>query len=233
MASGDSWTRLERDIVTCRRCPRLVAYREAIARSKRRAFRDQVYWGRPVPAFGDRSATILFVGLAPAAHGANRTGRMFTGDRSGEWLYGALYRAGLASGPASLAGDDGLELRGALVTAACRCAPPDNRPAPDELGRCAGFLDRELDLLPSARVVVALGSVAWIALMRRAARMKPGSLPRPRPRFGHGAVCQFGPGQPVLVASYHPSRQNTNTGRLTPEMFDAVWSTARQSLFNV
>lgn len=225
-ASGDTWARLERDIVACHRCSRLVSYREAIARSRRRAFRDQVYWGRPVPAFGDRSATILFAGLAPAAHGANRTGRMFTGDRSGEWLYGALHRAGLASRPESLSRDDGLELHGALVTAACRCAPPDNWPAPDELARCADFLDRELELLRSVRVVVALGGVAWNAVMRRAARVAPGSLPRPRPRFGHGAVCEVvlraSAAAVPMVGSYHPSQQNTLTGRLTKSMLDAV-----------
>jgi len=221
--TGD-WSRrlaaLTREIEACRACPRLVAWREEVARVKRRAYRGEAYWGRPVPAFGDPEASIVLVGLAPGAHGANRTGRMFTGDRSGDFLYAALHRAGLASRPESVSREDGLALRGAWITAACRCAPPDNRPEPDELARCAPFLDRELALLPRARVVMALGAIAWTAVLRAFARAGH-PAPRPAPRFGHGAVVQI-PGALALVGSYHPSRQNTQTGRLTPEMLDAV-----------
>ncbi|HET8540592.1 MAG TPA: uracil-DNA glycosylase [Anaeromyxobacter sp.] len=218
--SRDPLARLAAQIVRCRACPRLVAWREEVARVKRRAYRDEAYWGRPVPAFGDPAAAVVLVGLAPGAHGANRTGRMFTGDRSGDFLYAALHRAGLASRPRSVSRDDGLELRGAWITAACRCAPPDNRPEPEELARCAPFLDRELRSLPRARVVLALGTIAWTAVLRAYARAGH-SIPRPAPRFGHGAVVEV-PGAPALVGSYHPSRQNTQTGRLTPEMLDAA-----------
>jgi uracil-DNA glycosylase family 4 len=212
--------RLRAEIVRCRACPRLVAWREEVARVKRRAYRDQDYWGRPVPSFGDPAARIVLVGLAPGAHGANRTGRMFTGDRSGDFLYAALHRAGLASRPTSVARDDGLALSDAWITAACRCAPPDNAPAPDELARCAPFLDRELALLSRTRVVVALGAVAWAAVLRAFARAGH-AVPRPAPKFGHGAVVEV-PGAPALVGSYHPSRQNTQTGRLTAGMLDAA-----------
>ncbi len=218
--SPDSLSRLEREIVGCRACPRLVAWREEVARVKRRAYRADVYWGRPVPSFGDPRARIVLVGLAPGAHGANRTGRMFTGDRSGAFLYAALHRAGLASSPASVSRDDGLALRDAWITAACRCAPPDNKPSPSELVRCAPFLDRELALLSRPRVVLALGAVAWSAVLRAFARAGR-DVPRPAPRFGHGAVVEL-PGAPALVGSYHPSQQNTQTGRLTPGMMDAV-----------
>lgn len=210
-------------IVRCRACPRLVAWREEVARVKRRAFRAEPYWGRPVPGFGDPAARVVLVGLAPAAHGANRTGRMFTGDRSGDFLYAALHRAGLASQPASRARGDGLALRGAYVTAACRCAPPENRPAPDELSRCAPFLDAELALLGPA-VLVALGAVAWDAALGALARAGH-PIPRPRPRFGHAAELRL-PGAPALLGSYHPSQQNTQTGRLTPAMLDAVLAQA-------
>ncbi|HEX9051748.1 MAG TPA: uracil-DNA glycosylase [Anaeromyxobacter sp.] len=217
---GDSLARLRAEIVSCRACPRLAAWREEVARVKRRAYRGEAYWGRPVPSFGDPGARIVLVGLAPGAHGANRTGRMFTGDRSGDVLYAALHRAGLASRPTSVARDDGLALRDAWITAACRCAPPLNRPEPGELARCAPFLDRELALLAGARVVVALGAVAWTAVLRAFARAGH-ALPRPAPRFGHAAVVEL-PGAPALVGSYHPSRQNTQTGRLTPAMLDAA-----------
>ena len=166
-ARAEDWSALERSVVRCRRCSRLRDHCREVARVKRRAYRDEPYWGRPVPGFGDRRARIVFVGLAPAAHGANRTGRMFTGDRSGDWLYAALHRAGLASRPESAHRDDGLTLRDAYVTAAGRCAPPGNRPLPVELERCSAFLDRELDLLDRARVVVALGGIAWDAVLRR------------------------------------------------------------------
>jgi len=221
---GEPLARLAAEIVRCRACPRLVAWREEVARVKRRAYRGEPYWGRPVPAFGDPEASIVLVGLAPGAHGANRTGRMFTGDRSGDFLYAALHRAGLASRPESVSREDGLALRGAWITAACRCAPPDNRPEPDELARCAPFLDRELALLPRARVVMALGAIAWTAVLRAFARAGH-PAPRPAPRFGHGAVVQI-PGALALVGSYHPSRQNTQTGRLTPAMLDAALARA-------
>jgi uracil-DNA glycosylase family 4 len=216
--------RVEREIVRCRACPRLVAWREAVAHARRRAYRDEAYWGRPVPGFGDGRARVVLVGLAPGAHGANRTGRMFTGDGSGEFLYAALHRAGLASAPASRSRDDGLVLRGAFLTNACRCAPPENRPTPGELARCAPFLDRELDALPAARVLVALGAIAWTATLAHLARAGH-ALPRPRPRFGHGALVALG-GAPALLGCYHPSRQNTQTGRLTPPMLDAVLARA-------
>jgi uracil-DNA glycosylase family 4 len=212
------------EIVACRRCPRLVAWREEVARVKRRAYRDQTYWGRPVPGFGDPAARLVIVGLAPGAHGANRTGRMFTGDGSGDFLYPALHRAGLATRPESRWRDDGLELRGCFITAAARCAPPDNKPTRGELEACAPFLDRELAALASARVVLALGAVAFDAYLGSVAR-SGAALPRPRPKFSHGAV--FAEGLPhVVVASYHVSRQNTQTGRLTPAMFDEILATA-------
>lgn len=193
---------------------------------KRRAFQDQTYWGRPVPGFGDRRARVVLVGLAPAAHGANRTGRVFTGDRSGDWLYSALHRVGFANQPHSTGRDDGLSLRNAFVTAACRCAPPGNRPTPAELEACAPYLDREIELLDRVRVVVALGKVAWDTVIARARRLDPASVPRPRPAFGHGAQTRLPlreGGRPVpVLGSYHPSQQNTQTRRLTRPMFDAV-----------
>lgn len=211
---------LEARIVRCRRCPRLVAWREEVARKKRRAYRDQVYWGRPIPGFGDPAARIVLVGLAPGAHGSNRTGRMFTGDRSGEFLYPALHRVGLASAPTSLSRDDGLTLEGAFITSAARCAPPDNMPTPEELERCAPFLDAELALLREVRVLVALGAIGWDAILAHLVRTGR-ALPRPRPRFGHGAEWSP-PGGPAVLGTYHPSQQNTQTGRLTPAMLDAV-----------
>ncbi len=220
----DPLARLQAEIVRCRACPRLVAWREEVARTKRRAYRDEAYWGRPVPSFGDPGARIVLVGLAPGAHGANRTGRMFTGDRSGAFLYAALHRAGLASGPTSVSRDDGLALRDVWITAACRCAPPDNAPRPDELARCAPFLDRELAHLARTRVVVAVGGIAWAAVLRAFARAGH-AVPRPAPRFAHGALAAV-PGAPALVGSYHPSQQNTQTGRLTRAMLDAVLASA-------
>ena len=212
------------DVVRCRACPRLVAWREEVARVKRRAYRDEAYWGRPVPGFGDPGAAVVLVGLAPGAHGANRTGRMFTGDGSGDFLYAALHRAGLASQPTSRARGDGQALRGAFITAAARCAPPENAPARAELARCAPFLDRELAALRGARVLLALGAIAWDACLAHLARTGRG-VPSPRPRFAHGAEIAMA-GGPVLLASYHVSRQNTQTGRLTPAMLDTVLARA-------
>ncbi len=211
---------LERRVVRCRRCPRLVEWRERVAREKRAAFRDEEYWGRPVPGFGDPAASLLVVGLAPAAHGGNRTGRVFTGDRSGDWVYRALWRAGFANQPTSVSLDDGLRLTGAWVAAVVRCAPPANAPTPDERDRCVPYLARELSLLPEVRVVVALGQFAYDALCRLFGV-------RPRPRFGHGVEVAR-PGGPTLLCSYHPSQQNTFTGKLTEPAFDAVFARARQ-----
>jgi len=216
----DSLRAVEAEIVRCRACPRLVAWRERVAREKRRAYRDEDYWARPVPGFGDPRAWLLLVGLAPAAHGANRTGRMFTGDRSGDFLYAALHRAGLASQAGSRRRGDGLALEGAFVTAACRCAPPQNRPSREELDRCAPFLDREAAALAGVRVVLCLGAVAWEAALGHLRRRGFG-LPRPRPRFGHGAELAL-PVAPLVLGSYHVSRQNTQTGRLTPAMLDRI-----------
>lgn len=230
MSRAKELAALERRIIRCARCPRLRAWCAEIARVKRRAYLDETYWGKPVPGFGDPDARILFVGLAPAAHGANRTGRMFTGDASGDWLFAALHRAGLADREASVSREDGLALGGAFVTAACRCAPPGNRPSPQELAACAPFLDRELEILDRVEVVVALGRIAWDAVLRRVRRLAPGSLEPRRPAFGHGAEARgsLSPdGPPVaILASYHPSRQNTQTGRLTRAMLDAVLSRA-------
>ncbi len=215
---------LDAEVVACRRCPRLVAWREQVAAERRAAFADQTYWGRPVPGFGDPAARILVLGLAPAAHGGNRTGRVFTGDRSGDWLFAALWRCGLANQPQSVSRDDGLELRGAYVAAAVRCAPPANKPLPAERDNCAGYLERELELLRGLRVVVCLGAFAWDAALRaRAACGDP--VPRPRPRFGHGAELA-GEHWPLL-GCYHVSQQNTFTGRLTEPMLDAVFTRAR------
>ena len=208
------------ELAGCRRCPRLVAHREAVARVKRRAHAGDDYWGAPVPGFGDPEARLLVVGLAPGAHGSNRTGRMFTGDRSGEWLYRALWRAGLADRPESVARDDGLRLADAWITAPVRCAPPGNRPTPAERESCRPFFERELALLPRARVVVALGSFGYEAVARCLGI-------RPRPRFGHG-VEVAGPGGLTVVCSYHVSQQNTFTGRLTEAMLDAVFARARE-----
>lgn len=209
---------LREEVVQCRACPRLVAWRERVARDKVARFSGQAYWGRPVPGFGDPSARVLILGLAPAAHGGNRTGRIFTGDGSGDFLFSALYRAGSADRAASVSSDDGLRLRGVYLAAVNRCAPPRNRPTPEERDRCLPFLARELRLLPRLRVVVALGAYAWDGALRALREM--GFAARPRPRFAHGAEIAVGPY--VLLGSYHPSRQNTFTGKLTAEMLDAV-----------
>ena len=226
--------RLEARVVRCRLCPRLVAWREEVARVKRRAFAHETYWGRPIPAFGNEDARLVIVGLAPAAHGGNRTGRMFTGDRSGDWLYEALFAHGFATQPTSVRRGDGLELVDTFITAAARCAPPDNRPTPEEFARCRPWLVAELGLLREARVIVALGALAFEHALR-AYEERGGTLGRPRPRHGHGAEFTlpgiaddgFASGRAVtLLGSYHPSQQNTQTGRLTRPMFHSVFARA-------
>jgi uracil-DNA glycosylase family 4 len=214
-------------VVRCRACPRLVYYREEVARVKRRAYREWTYWGRPIPVFGDARAKLLVVGLAPAAHGGNRTGRIFTGDRSGDFLFAAFHRAGLANQPVSRSRDDGLQLRGVYVAAAVRCCPPANRPLPAEFDACRGYLEEEFDVL-RPRAILALGGIAFTAalgLLSRAGAV----LPRPRPRFAHLARFDPGPGLPALVGCYHPSQQNTQTGRLTEPMIDAAVAMAKQA----
>ncbi len=218
---------LEREIKGCRTCPRLVEWREKVARDKRAAFSDEEYWGRPVPGFGDPSARLLVVGLAPAAHGANRTGRMFTGDRSGDWLYRALHRAGFASQPESTARDDGLRLLDAWVTSPVRCAPPGNRPTTVERDACVPWLQREMALLGRIEVVICLGGFAW-GVVHRLLGHQGVEVPRPRITFGHGVESVTG--GPLLIGSYHVSQQNTFTGRLTEEMLDAVFERARRHL---
>jgi len=221
-------------ITSCERCDRLRVYCARVAREKKRAYRDETYWGRPVPGFGDPDARVLILGLAPAAHGANRTGRVFTGDGvggSGDFLMTALAANGFANMATSRHRDDGLKLRDAYIAAAVRCAPPDNKPAPEEIARCLEHLEAEMACLPRVRVVVALGRIAfdaWLQLLKRR-----GVIPRPRPRFGHGAIIRFEAGVPALVGSFHPSRQNTNTGRLTSPMLAAVFRTARLFLRSV
>jgi uracil-DNA glycosylase family 4 len=217
-----SFAKLNATIINCRRCPRLVAWREEVARTKRRAYLDWDYWGKPVPGFGDARARVLVVGLAPGAHGSNRTGRQFTGDASGGFLFPALYRAGFASQPDSVSRDDGLQLRDMYLTAAARCAPPGNKPAAEELDRCQPYLEREIELL-GPQVIVALGRVAFDRVLRI---VSPGARPG---KFAHGEAFRLEDG-PWLVCSYHPSRQNTQTGRLTAEMFASVWERVRSLL---
>ena len=223
----DTLARLAREIDACERCPRLRAHCRAIARVRRRQFRTETYWGRPLPGFGDPRARLLVVGLAPAAHGGNRTGRMFTGDDSGTWLLRAMHRAGFASVPWSRTRDDGLVLRDAWITAAARCAPPGNRPRPAELVRCRPYLVRERALLRRVRVIVALGRIGFRAVLA-SERARGGVLPRPLPRFAHGAVASLA--GVTLIASFHPSRQNTQTGRLTAPMLAAIFTRARALL---
>jgi uracil-DNA glycosylase family 4 len=215
----DSLERVTAEIVDCFKCPRLVAWRQQVAAEKRASFRDEEYWGRPVPGFGDPRATLLIVGLAPAAHGGNRTGRVFTGDRSGDWLYGALYRAGYANQPTSVHADDGLHLKDAYVAAAVRCAPPDNKPTPVERDTCLPYLERELALLTQVKVIVVLGQFAYDVMTRQLGV-------RPRPKFGHAVEVPAPDGRTILC-SFHPSQQNTFTGKLTAEMFDAVFQRSR------
>ncbi len=219
--------RLQQEILQCARCPRLREHCASIAAVKRRAYRDWDYWGRPVPAFGDPLARVLILGLAPGAHGSNRTGRMFTGDRSGDVLYSVLYRTGFASQPDSTSRDDGMELHGLWITASARCAPPGNKPTPEEVRNCRPFLEQELTLLPNLKVVVALGRLAFdnyleILKLRGAIRSRTGF------RFAHNRVFCTGAGQPALISSYHPSQQNTSTGKLTEAMLAAVFRRARK-----
>jgi uracil-DNA glycosylase family 4 len=226
-ASARAIEELARTVAACTACPRLVAWRTETAADPPRRYRGERYWARPVPGFGDPAARLLIVGLAPAAHGGNRTGRMFTGDRSGDWLYGALYRAGFANQPTATGRDDGLRLDDAYITAVVRCAPPANRPTTNERDTCLPYLVTELELLERARVIVALGAFAWDGALRAlAAAVEP--VPRPKPRFGHGAEATVG--AYALVGTYHPSQQNTFTGKLTAEMLDAVFARARELL---
>jgi uracil-DNA glycosylase family 4 len=219
-------TALNAEVLACRRCPRLVEWREQVARSKRAAFRDQDYWGKPMQGFGDPAARVLVLGLAPAAHGGNRTGRIFTGDRSGDFLFASLHRLGLANQALSVARDDGLRLNGAYVVAAVRCAPPANKPEPAERANCADWLEREVELLSQLHVVVCLGGFAWESALRLRAALGGSGVPRPRPRFGHAAELE---GEPwPLLGCFHPSQQNTFTGKLTPEMMDAVFARAKE-----
>ncbi len=225
---GSEWSLLNSQIVSCRFCPRLVHWREQVAREKRRAFRDWTYWGRPITGFGDPNARVLILGLAPAAHGGNRTGRIFTGDSSGATLMGALYRAGFANQPNSDHAYDGLALYGAYISAICRCAPPDNKPTRQEILNCSAFLASEFELLKNIRVVVALGKIAcesYLALLRNRGHALP------RTQFSHAAVYPLGDSLPALVCSYHPSQQNTQTGRLTNAMLDDVFKKATALIF--
>jgi uracil-DNA glycosylase len=223
-AGPDPLNRLAREVHACRRCPRLVEWREESAAAPPRRFQGEDYWARPVAGFGDPQARLAIVGLAPAAHGANRTGRMFTGDRSGDWLYAALHRAGYANQPHAVDANDGLRLRDAYITAVVRCAPPANRPTPSERDECLPYLERELAQLERCRAIVALGAFAWDGTLR-ALRSLDFVIPKPRPRFGHGNEAEIG--KRVLLGCYHPSQQNTFTGRLTEPMLDAIFASAR------
>jgi uracil-DNA glycosylase family 4 len=221
VSDGDALASLAAQVAECRACPRLVAWREEVARVKRASFAGEDYWGRPVPGFGDPAARVFVLGLAPAAHGGNRTGRVFTGDRSGDWLFAALHRAGFANQPTSVSRDDGLKLHDCYVTAAVKCAPPQNRPLPEERVNCQPWLERELALIDRATVIVCLGAFGWEAALKTI-----GGAPRPRPKFGHGAETPLG--HYTLLGSFHPSQQNTFTGKLTEPMFDAVFRRARE-----
>ena len=225
MSGKTALARLMDEITVCTACPRLVEWREKVAVEKRAAFADQTYWGRPVPSFGDPAGRILVLGLAPAAHGGNRTGRIFTGDRSGDWLFASMHRTGLANQPTSVHRDDGLRLNATWIAAPVRCAPPANKPTTEERDTCFPYLVRELGLLPNIRVFVALGGFAWEAGLKVASAVGE-PIPRPKPRFGHGAETTLGPY--TMVGSYHVSQQNTFTGRLTEQMLDAVFVRAKE-----
>jgi uracil-DNA glycosylase family 4 len=219
---------LNEEIISCRKCPRLVKHREKMAREKRRAYRDWTYWGKPVPGFGDAQAQLLILGLAPGAHGSNRTGRMFTGDRSGDFLYAAMYKAGFANQPTSLRRDDGLQLQNAYISATCRCAPPNNKPLPKEIANCRGYLEREMEIL-KPKAVLALGKIAWDAYLEILKRR--GVITSRTPfKFAHGAEAEVAPGAPRLFGVYHPSQQNTQTGRVTPAMYATVLHRIRRFL---
>jgi uracil-DNA glycosylase family 4 len=220
MNQADGLKVLNEEIVACRKCPRLVRYREKVAREKRRSYREWIYWGKPVPGFGDAQAQLLILGLAPAAHGANRTGRMFTGDRSGDFLYSALHKAGFANQSTSERRDDGLQLKDAYITATCRCAPPDNKPLPKEIANCRGYLERDLEIL-KPKAILALGKIAWdgyLEILKRRGVIASRALYR----FAHGAEAEPVVGGPRLFGVYHPSQQNTQTGRVAPAMYAAV-----------
>jgi uracil-DNA glycosylase family 4 len=221
---SDSLERIHDEVVVCRACPRLVEWRERVAREKVARFADEEYWGRPVPGWGDPEAGILILGLAPAAHGGNRTGRIFTGDRSGDFLFASLHRTGFANQPTSVSRDDGLQLNGVYIGAVNRCAPPANRPTPEERDTCLPYLEREIAVLPDLRVIVALGGFAWDGALRALAAL--GHVVRPRPRFGHLAEASVGP--LTLLGCFHPSQQNTFTGKLTTQMLDGVFDRARE-----
>ena len=227
ISAADSWDELEHTIITCRKCPRLVAWREEVARTKRKAYRDVDYWGKPVPGFGDPDARLLILGLAPGAHGSNRTGRMFTGDSSGETLFGALYRTGFASQATAHDRNDSLTLSDVFITAVARCVPPANRPTTQELANCRPFLMREIVLLSQLEVVVVLGKVAFDGYRRL---LREVGHDVPKMKFAHGMECAIPGPIPRMVASYHPSRQNTQTGRLTIEMFDGIFADLRSRL---
>jgi len=222
--------KLNHAVTRCKRCPRLVRWREETAKTPPLRYRGQSYWAKPLPGFGDPAARLFIVGLAPAAHGGNRTGRIFTGDRSGDWLYGTLHAFGFSNQAASLHRDDGLKLIDCYISAAVRCAPPDNKPNPEEFDRCRPYLVRELQLLKRVRVVVALGKIAFDSFLK-AHRENGGTIPKPRPQFGHGSVAELRDGL-TLLGSYHPSQQNTFTGKLTREMFSSVFEKARRILEN-
>ena len=223
----DTLPDVQREVVACTRCPRLVDHRETVAQAKRRMYADWDYWGRPLPSFGDSKARLLIVGLAPAAHGGNRTGRMFTGDRSGDFLFATLHELGFASSPISRSRDDGMALRDAYVTAVARCAPPGNKPLREELNNCRPYLIAELSLLPRVQVVMALGKIAFDGVLSTY-REEGAALPKPRPQFGHGVAYDIG--GVTLMASYHPSRQNTQTGRLTQQMLTDAFRSAKETL---
>ena len=220
LSSTSLLLKVQAQVVSCRRCPRLVDYREGVARTKRREFLGWQYWGRPVPGFGDPRAQLLILGLAPAAHGGNRTGRVFTGDRSGDFLYQALYKVGLANQPTSQNSDDGLKLNGAYVTAAVKCAPPDNKPSVDETSNCSGYLASEIDSLKDLKAILCLGQFAFNAVMRTIRNKY--NLSQSSAKFGHGKVLRLGDGIPLIMCSYHPSPRNTQTGKLTEKMFLSV-----------